>query len=577
MDVDDPWDASDPVEEDMAGLDPDAGDPTGEEPVVDAVDASDPLAEEPGVDVVDVSDPSADEIVTEVADPTTEDASEVMDVTVEDMASEDVTIECDGGTCGTPPDTCDGTALVMSGSGIGRSWSGSGNLVCSCDDYSSTCGGSGGADNVHYFDIPTEYDTYRYRVMVGGPGGFDSAEHFYGGTTVVSPCGASSAFMGCNDDGSTTCWSHGGALAHDLNDSCWHSSSTDGAVLFPNGRNYIVVDSVGAGGSYDVKVDRFREHDISVCNDPMPEVQIGGTWTGTTGDATSAWRIPFSDCVAMTTSVCYYINMYNINHATSPWGTLDRGYILTVDGTLTSGGFDTTLSLLSNRCSSSSTMYVWSCDNDTYHYAVGGMGRGSRVVTGKIRSGRWVVASVSSHTCGDSGNYTLKVELDDDGDGVPNTTDTSGLLSGATSTVGGGDGAKQVPSWPWGDHGFSYDYPTSALGTTGREVYYYYDNSVASRAMTVRSYPKARGDVWIGSAGTKWDIMIWYQVPVSQNVRCGGSTWTWRAAGSWFLCDSATTGNYEELEFSGEVGRYLMAVDSYTSTPRGGWYSIEFF
>ncbi|MBW2263156.1 MAG: hypothetical protein JRG91_14400 [Deltaproteobacteria bacterium] len=496
---------------------------------------------------------------------------------------------CDGaGACEhtftfySPNDTCSAPdPMAMSGTGVNRNWTDTGDTYCGRDDYSSPCGGAGGADLVHSFDIPTEYETYRYRAMVGGPAGFNSVEYFYGGNTVVPGCGQSSAYINCNNDGAPACWSaRTGDLAHDVNDSCWYQSPSVGGMTFPNGQNYVVVDSIGAGNSYQVKVDRVDAPDTSNCNLPLPEIQMGGTWTGRTSDATVGWGTNMPYCVQSYPFVfCYYFNIYHINHINAPWNTLNRGYIVTLDGYDTPGGFNNSMFFAVNRCDS--PWYLLSCDNDTQHWVEGGFGRGSKVVTGPLPAGRLGGIIVTGYPCGSwvggSGNYTMSVEIDDDGDGVPNSSDTSTTRYGSYRTVGGGGGAKQVPSWPWGDHGYSYYYPRNDNLSGGREVNYYYDNTLPGRTMNVRVYPRVRGDVWFGQPSQLWDARIWYRVPVSQNVYCRGWGWSWRTAGTWYVCDPYGAGSYEMVQFSGNTGRYYMAVDSRTTTPRGGWYSLEFY
>jgi hypothetical protein len=108
-------------------------------------------------------------------------------------------------------------------------------------------------------------------------------------------------------------------------------------------------------------------------------------------------------------------------------------------------------------------------------------------------------------------------------------------------------------------------------------VNYYYDNSVDWRTMNVRAFPRVKDDVWGGAASMLWDIRIWYRVPVDQNVYCEGDGWTWRTAGTWYECNRYGAGSYELVQFSGRTGRYNIAIDSWTTTPRGGWYSLEFF
>ena len=490
---------------------------------------------------------------------------------------------CDGaGLCThtftsySPNDTCSAPdAMSMSGSGLGRYWMSTGDTYCGRDDYSSPCGGAGYPDLVHSFDIPVEYETYRYRVMVGGPAGFNPVESFYTGTAASPACGNAQAYMSCNDNGSATCWSYGGALGNDTNDSCWYNSPSHGGRGFPNGTNYVVVDSIGAGNSYQVKVDRVEENDLSQCDMPLPEIQMGGTWTGRTSDATIDWWTNMPYCMGATATDCMYFNIYHINHTQPPWNTLNRGYVITLDGYDTTGGFNTVGFFAVNACSS--PWYLLSCDNDTEHWISGGGNRGTKVSTGPLPAGRLGGFIITGYGCYESGNYTMDVELDDDGDGLPNASDGSTLLYGSRRTVGGADGAKLVPSWPWGDHGYSYHYPRNDNGLGGREVNYYYDNTLSGRTMRVRIFPRVRGDVWGGAGSYLWDGGIWYQVPASQNVYCRGTGWAWRTAGTWYRCDIYGSGSYELVQFSGNTGRYYIAVDSWTSTPRGGWYSLEFY
>jgi hypothetical protein len=464
----------------------------------------------------------------------------------------------------------------MSGSGLGRNWTGTGDTYCARDDYSSTCGGAGGTDTVHYFDVPTEYDTYRYRAMVGGPAGFNSVEYFYGGNTVVPGCGQPSAYISCNDNGAGACWTAaGGALPYDGNDSCWYTSMSNGGQVFPNGRNYMVVDSIGAGNTYQVKVDRTEAPDTSTCVLPLPEIQMGGTWTGRTDDATTDWRTNMPYCMGATNTTCMHFNIYYINHMNPPWNGLNRGYVVSTDGTLTPGGFDNVLFFAVNRCDS--PWYLLSCDNDTYHYTAGPAGRGSRIVTGPVPAGRLGGIVLTGYNCFEDGNYTMTVEIDDDGDGVPNSSDGSGLLLGSRNVVGGGDGGKRIPSWPWGEHGYSYGYPNNWLGGCGQEVFYYYDNTVAGRDLDIYSFPRVRGDVWLGQPSFLWDMRIWVYFPTAGWAWCDGGGWFWANAGNWYSCDRWGSGEWENMYVEdASTSRYWVAIDSWSCVPQGGWFSTEF-
>jgi hypothetical protein len=490
---------------------------------------------------------------------------------------------CDAtGTCTHPVvstsanDTCaTASALSTSGSGLSRIWTGLGDTYCGTDNYSSSCGGAGGKDLVHYFDIPTEYDTYRYRAMVGGPSGSNTVEYFYGGNTVVPGCGQSSAYIDCNDDGAGTCWSaKAGALGFDANDSCWYYGATTGGRTFPNGRNWVVVDSRDAGNIYQIKVDRIEAPDISSCNFPMPELQIGGTWTGTTCDPTMDWVINMDYCVGSPYTDCYYFNIYHINHAQAPFNTLNRGYIVTTDGTNTPGGFDNVMFFSVNRCDS--PWYLLSCDDDTNHY-VTGSGGGSKIVTGKVPAGRWGGIVLTSYNCWGCGNYTLNVEIDDDGDGVANGSDPSAELLGSNANTNANNGAKPFPAWPYGDHGYSYDYPNNNLATgAGREVYYTYNNTTAGRDVYFYAYPRVRGDVWGGAASNYWDMVIYVYRPEAGWIWVSGYGWYNMAAG-WIGIDMWGAGQPEIVYVENMTSnRYYFAVDSWTATPRGGWYTAEF-
>jgi len=587
----------DPPVEDMA---PEVSDTVTEEIITDSYDppieevmpdpVSDPVEDDP---YSDLRDPDDDEDMMDTYDPPYEPISDSYDVAAEDLdwdtgdpvgdtydppydtGSGDMSTDPGGESSGLLADSCEGTTMTTTGKGLSKSWFATGNLLMAHDDYSSTCGGAGGPDNVHHFDIPTEYETYGYRVMVSGPAPLDPVTYVYGGATTAKPCGAPSAYLGCNDDGESTCWaSRSGAVVHDADDSCWHGSSNASGVSFPDGRSYVVVDTKSGGGTYSVQVDRTQELDISDCNLPLPEVQMGGTWTGRTSDATTTWPIGIPNCVSSTHADCSYLNMYQINHVDAPWSSLDRGYIITTDGTTTPGGFNNVLFLSMNRCDAA--WYLLSCDDDSQHNIMGGSGHGSRIVTGRIPAGRWAGAIVGGYGCYESGNYTMTVEIDSDGDGVPDSVDGSGKMYGSRSTDKGGDRAKLIPHWPWGDHGNSFDYPRNDLGPGGREVYYYFDNTMPGRTMNAKVIPRIRGDVWSGAPLEHWDATIWFMVPVSQNVYCDGSGWTWVTAGTWTSCDQYGPGEWELIDFGiTGAGRYWIAIDSSSTTPRGGWYSLE--
>lgn len=491
--------------------------------------------------------------------------------------------QCDGaGTCVHPissyaaNDVCNGSGISQTGSGATAYWQTTGDTYCGRDNYTSACGGDNangdniGPDLVHYFDIsPNEFMTYRYRVQTAGPAAFNPVHYYYNGS---GGCGVASQYYSCNDNDVSggTCWGFSGALAHDGDDACQYN------LWFPSGRNYVVVDSAGAGGTYTVKIDR-RVANTSDCSDPpLPELQLGGTWTGNTcSPRTEDWWTNMPYCVSTTYDDAYYFNIYHINH-TGTFAGLNRGYVVTLDGTFTTGGFNTSMFFAVNNCRS--PWYLLSCDNDTYHYLSGAAGYGSKIVTGPVPSGWWGGIIVTSYPRATCGNYTLRVEFDQDGDGIPDGSDGSNaLLRGATATIGGEGGTKQIPSWPWADHGYSYAYPNNSLpARSGVEVYYSYANP-SSRSMTIRIYPRIRGDVWSGAGSYLWDGVVWMQPPVAVSVLCNGYGWYSVGAGSWFGCDMYGGGEWEEITIAtAPAGTYRFAVDSYNNVPRGGWYTIEF-
>ena len=205
---------------------------------------------------------------------------------------------------------------------------------------------------------------------------------------------------------------------------------------------------------------------------------------------------------------------------------------------------------------------------------------GSKIATGRVPPGWWAGFGVTqySNTSSVCGQYTLRVELDEDGDGIPNGSDgSSALMRGATSAIGGEGGAKQIPSWPWADHGESYQYPNNSLtGLPGREVYYY-RTTTGTTNMRVRLYPRIRGDVWYGAGSYLWDAGVWVYTPTSVYMWCRGYGWFWSTAGGWRGCDIYGDGGYEEIYLqNAPANTYRFAVDAYYGTPRGGWYSIEF-
>lgn len=488
---------------------------------------------------------------------------------------------CQAGVCTvtsttTPAnDLCDGSVLPMSGSGTTASWTGTGETFCALDNYSSSCGGgAGGRDTVHYFDVPIEYAVYRYRVQAAGPATFDPVVHLFGGASTIPVCGVAGSLLGCNNDGAADCWSYAGALSRDSNDSCWLS----GAANFPSGRNYVVVDGGVTGGAYTVKVDRYgAQVDNTVCTAPapQPEIQMGGTFYGTTNIATTGYY--YGICTD-SSSTPKYAATYHINHTVAPW-RVTRGYVISTDGTLTPGGFDNVVMLLVNTCSV--PQKIAGCDNDADHWSRSPpAGLGSRLVTGTIPVDYWASIDVLSWTSAPRGNYTLRVELDNDGDGVVNGVDASdALMQGARRDTGANEGAIPVAYWPYHDSRNSFIYPYDLIGRPGREVWYRRTPAVNQR-LRVRADPWVQGGVLAGGVAALWDIMIYIYFPVAGTFCCDdGGVWSCSAAGagSTRVCDRRWAGGYEDayVETATAGQEYYVGIESYDSNPRGGWYTAR--
>jgi hypothetical protein len=91
--------------------------------------------------------------------------------------------------------------------------------------------------------------------------------------------------------------------------------------------------------------------------------------------------------VQTTNIFTHRFNFYHLNHATPPFNTLNRGYVAWVDGTVTPSGMDTTLFFAVNQCSS--PWYLFSCDDDTFHWQNGSSGQGSKIASGRVPPGWW--------------------------------------------------------------------------------------------------------------------------------------------------------------------------------------------
>jgi hypothetical protein len=184
------------------------------------------------------------------------------------------------------------------------------------------------------------------------------------------------------------------------------------------------------------------------------------------------------------------------------------------------------------------------------------------------------------------------VEVDTDGDGIPDTSDGSGLMKGSTASLSGGGGAKIVNTWPYSDSNNSHYYPNNTLtGLPGKEVYYAYTNTTSGRVLKADALPRLRGDYFETGTSGLFDIGVWIYFPVAGRFCCyhgsslcdqayGTSGWTCSnvAAGSWHGCDSWGAG-WDECAYveSASNATYIFAVDGYTAVPDGGWYTMRLY
>jgi hypothetical protein len=399
----------------------------------------------------------------------------------------------------------------------------------------------------------------------------------YNGQGILSPapCGQYGAQVGCNDNGAAGCWAYAGALGHDADDSCWLS----GGVTLPAGTHYVIVDSASAvGGSYTAKVDRYATVNPNACvaDGLQPEIQMGGTFYGTTNSATAAYYYGICTDSGGTGK---YASSYHINHTQNPW-RVTRGYVVSTDGTFTSGGYDTNVVLLLNQCSLPQT--ILGCNDDADHYSrVPAAGLGSRLVTGLIPIDRWASIDVTSWTSAPRGNFTMRVQLDDDGDGVPNASDGSTAMLGRQRNTDGSQGAIPVATWPYQDSRNSYNYPDNLLtggALNGREVWYR-RTPTATGQLYVMAQPWLRAETLYSGAGAAlWDIGIYIYFPVAGTFCCyaGGWSCSATAAGVIRTCDYYGAGSREDAYVqSATAGQtYYVGIDAYVGASIGGWYTV---
>jgi hypothetical protein len=342
---------------------------------------------------------------------------------------------------------------------------------------------------------------------------------------------------------------------------------------------YVSVDSWGpTGGAYTAKIDRYMEVNPTVClaDGLSPEIQMGGTFYGTTNIATVSYY--YGICTGSSGSP-KYASTYHINHTVDPW-LLSRGYILSTDGTFTTGGYDTNIVLLLNQCTLPQT--IMGCNDDADHYSRSpNAGWGSRLVTGPIPSGRWASVDVTSWASAPRGNYALRVELDDDGDGVPNTSDTSGLMQGSVLSTDPNQGAVPIPAIPYQDSRDSYVYPNNSYtggSLNGREVWYRY-NATGGRLYAYAT-PWQRGEtLYAGALSARWDIGIYIYFPVAGTFCCYRAGWSCgvAAAGSVQSCDYYGTGGSEDAYVATTTAgaTYYIGIDAYVGASIGGWYTLN--
>lgn len=472
-------------------------------------------------------------------------------------------------------DTCSSAGpMVMSGTGDTLEWMATGDTHCSNDDYVPECAASG-RDSIHGFSVPTDgstnYQLYAYHGMVEAPDMDPTACLFPVGT-----CGGTDNWA-CNATGVTSCWV-GGHSAADGNDACFDIYTWSAAkTVLPEGSYSLMVDSANAeGGVYSAYVARERISNDS-CAEAV-EVQMGGTWYGTTtGHAsvgcafcTEAPTTPdvgvSGACSDYTCIVNYPTAEFELSHTSSYWGR-PMGYVIEAQG---AGGFDPALSLFKHDCSrnlstSLSAVYGVACSNDmdSTHSA--------RIVTGVVPAGYTAELRLHGHyQCGGTeaceGDYELSVLYDADGDGLHDGIDTWPSAKWGSNPSPPGDyedGPVPVDRTPYTDTRTNAGYPLDGLNETGfisdvglggEEVYYRLN---VSGTVDVRVAPLARFDVWSGAAIPEgWNVVLWY----SDNC----SDWSYEDAG----------GASEGEQVTGVSGTGCIAIDGYDDTNQG-YYIVE--
>ncbi len=365
-------------------------------------------------------------------------------------------------------DQCGGaTAMSPSGSGVSMMWNTAGDSYCALNHYNA-CGAAGASPDVFYsYDIPTEYALYRYRAHVAAPE-FDTLMYLFGGQVVVPSCGQDGGRTGCNDTGDGTCEGVKSLLGgYDANDSCYLFKQ----FSMPTGMQYIGIDTGGgttAGGNHSVRVERYEEITNQNCIVDLPEVQMGGTFTNST-NRSEYWNTPWYQgggvysyvsnnwqCLDDNTiswnpyySTPHVMSLWHINHTVDPWN-IERGYVISTNGTDTSGGYSQSIYFYGISCES--PMYNLGCDLEGQHTRTGS-GFGARMTTGRIPAGRMSAVGVwaykqcgSDAGCGSGsgcdspcrGNFAMTVEVDTDGDGLPDSVDACpGTMWGNADSWGG--------------------------------------------------------------------------------------------------------------------------------------------
>jgi hypothetical protein len=400
----------------------------------------------------------------------------------------------------------------------------------------------------------------------------------------------------------------------------WHSGAgAERWPVLPDGSYNLLVDTgkdSTAGRDYSYALERVEAVDNHACSEggeDLPdadaiepvEIQMGGVWTGNTLEygrtmtlegvgfctqtemSTSADPDPdYSECMSVnipggcgcdggTYYECFYKEYaraeFRIDH-TAPWNR-SMGYVISTEN----NSFDTALSLMGASCSkgcgcswngnpSTPMSGCWgddaagcpvACDDDSS--ASGG--GASRLVTGVLPTG--VTASLSLHGYypvgsggAEHGNYTIKVQYDSDGDGIPDVHDPNDALrSGERYNLWRSeaqDGPIVISSLPYHDSRSSYGYQENMPGSpsrcrvyerdcdmwgcdgwdcehyvhinpNSRDVFYRYTNSGGGRSVRVCLRPLTDWETWYGGTMYRWDS--WASMLVTSTN--GGSSWSY--------------------------------------------------